>query len=563
MILPRKTARPARFAALALAAFALVQAAFGQTFTHPGALHTQADFDRMRTKVLANAQPWKGSWDILVANPHSSTGWTPRPVATAVRGGTGDNSSLVFNDAHAAYQSALRWKISNDTAYANQSIRILNAWSSTLTSISGNADRFLMAGLQGYQFANAAEIMRTYSGWASADQTRFKNMMRNVWLPVNESFLFGLNGGQDHNGACITNYWANWDLANMNSMLAIGILCDDRTIYNKAVNYFKTGRGNGALYNCVPYLHGNNWAQWQEMGRDQGHTLMGVGQMATFCEMAWNQGDNLYAWDNHRLLRAFEYVAAYNTNNNVPYIPYTWGQGTNCAVQVQTAIGSGSRGNVRPIWDMIYHHYVNRVGIQSGLVPRIGQIAASVRPEGGGGNYGSTSGGYDQLGFTTLTCARDAINGNVGFPAPAGHIPNGTYRIVNRRSGKALEVANGSTANGANVQQWTYNGGANQRWTITHLGLQRYSIIGVGSGKALEVNGASQSFGANVDIWPYSSSSQNHIWILTPYDGYYRLQALHSGQALNVSGGSTADGANVLQYPFDGGANAQWSFQAP
>ena len=550
-------------AAFVFAALVVAQSAFGQAFTHPGALHKQADFDRMRTKVLANAQPWRGSYDILVANPLSAPSFNPSPTATVVRGGAGDNSVNFMRNVHAAYQSALRWKISQNNAYADQAVRILNAWSSTLTGISGNADRFLMAGLQGYQFANAAEIMRTYSGWAAADQTRFKDMMRDVFWPVNESFLFGYNGGADHNGACITNYWANWDLANMNSMIAIGILCDDRTIYNKAVNYFKTGRGNGAIYNAVPFLHGNNWAQWQEMGRDQGHTILGVGLMAAFCEMAWNQGDNLYGWDNYRLLRAFEHVAAYNTSNSVGYIRYSWGTSTNCSAQVQSSIGSSGRGNVRPIWDMVYHHYVNRVGFSPSVLPRLNQIAASVRPDGGGGNYGTTSGGYDQLGFTTLAYARDAINGTMNFPAPTPHIANGTYRIVNRKSGKALDVSGGSTANGANVQQWTYNGGTNQRWQITHLGLQRYSIIGVGSGKALEVNGASQSFGANVDIWPYSSGSQNHVWIITPYNGYYRIQALHSGQALNVAGGSTSDGANVTQWAFDGGTNSQWSFLAP
>ena len=45
--------------------------------------------------------------------------------------------------------------------------------------------------------------------------------MVNVFYPLNNQFLTG------HNDACITNYWANWDLCNMASVLAIGILCDD------------------------------------------------------------------------------------------------------------------------------------------------------------------------------------------------------------------------------------------------------------------------------------------------------------------------------------------------
>jgi len=49
----------------------------------------------------------------------------------------------------------------------------MNAWSAKLKGIGGSNDLPLAAGLYGYQFANAAEIMRNYTGWASADFTRF------------------------------------------------------------------------------------------------------------------------------------------------------------------------------------------------------------------------------------------------------------------------------------------------------------------------------------------------------------------------------------------------------
>src|SRR5687768_2717510 len=170
-----------RWTALAALVAGVTQASFGAV--HPGMLHTEADFTRMREKVNASAQPWKGSWDLLVTRRNSQSNWGPRPVATVIRGGTGDNVALLYNDVHAAYQNALRWKISGDVAHAEKAIGIMNAWSSTLTSIGGNADRFLAAGLQGYQFANAAEIMRTYSGWAPADFTRCKAMMITVFYP--------------------------------------------------------------------------------------------------------------------------------------------------------------------------------------------------------------------------------------------------------------------------------------------------------------------------------------------------------------------------------------------
>jgi hypothetical protein len=359
---------------------------------HPGMLHTQADFDRMRAQVKAGAQLWIAGWNKLMANSHSSATYKPNPQATIVRGGgVGENYGILYNDIAAAYQNALRWKISGDTAHADTASTILNAWSGKLTKITGSADRWLAAGIYGYQFANAGEIMRAYPGF---NLVQFKTMMLNVFWPMNEDFL------ARHNGACITNYWANWDLCSMASILAIGILCDDQTKIQRAINYFKTGAGNGSILHAIPFLHPGGLAQWQESGRDQGHTMLGIGLMADFCEMAWNQGEDLYGYSNNRFLQACEYVAKYNLGNSVPFTTYIHGNGVNCAIQTQTVVSDASRGQIRPVWERVYNHYVNRRGLAA---PYTAAYAAKVRPEGGGGDYGSNSGGYDHLGFGTLT----------------------------------------------------------------------------------------------------------------------------------------------------------------
>jgi hypothetical protein len=365
------------------------------TFAHPGGVHAAGELNRAKVQVAARTQPWLSGWNRLTANPHSASSWKANPQTTIIRGGTGENYGILYNDIHAAYQNALRWKIAGTTANGNAARDILNAWSAKLTTLTGNADRFLAAGIYGYQFANAAELMRGYSGF---DLNRFKTMMLNVFYPMNNDFLL------HHNTACITNYWANWDLCNMNSVLAIAILCDDRAKYDQAVNYFKNGAGNGSINHAVPFVYDSQGlAQWQESGRDQGHTMMGMGQMGAFCEMAWNQGDDLYGYGSNRFMKAAEYVAKYNLGNSVPFTTYTWGTGQNCARMSQTVISTNSRGQIRPVWDQLYYHYAGRRGLS---VPNIAQMAANGRPEGGGGDYGSTSGGFDQLGFGTLMYAR-------------------------------------------------------------------------------------------------------------------------------------------------------------
>jgi hypothetical protein len=365
------------------------------TFTHPGALHIWGDLNRAKVRVAAGNDPWLSGYNRLTANSHSQSTWRPNPQATIIRGGDGQNYGILYNDIHAAYQNALRWWISGSTAHGDCARNILNAWSATLTTVTGNADRFLAAGIYGYQFANVAELMRDYPGF---DLARFKTMMLNVFYPLNNDFL------RNHNGACITNYWANWDLCNMNSILAIGILCDDAAKYDQAVNYFKNGAGNGSIRHAIPFVYDSEGlAQWQESGRDQGHTVMGIGQMGAFCEMAWNQGEDLYGYDNNRFMKAAQYVAKYNLGQAVPFTKYTWGTSTNCAYREHTVISEAGRGHLRPVWDILHFHYTRRKYLS---VPYISQMAALVRPEGGGGDYGSTSGGFDQTGFGTVMYAK-------------------------------------------------------------------------------------------------------------------------------------------------------------
>ncbi|MEU6247269.1 alginate lyase family protein [Glycomyces sp. NPDC047010] len=361
---------------------------------HPGLLHTQADFDRMKAKVNAGLDPWLSGWNKLIANSHAQSTWTARPTSVIIRGGDGQNYPQLYNDIAAAYQNALRWRVAGTTAHRDKAIEILNGWSNTLTAVNGNADRFLAAGIYGYQLCCAADIVRGQSGF---DLGAFQDMMTSIFLPMNNSFL------TNHNDACITNYWANWDLCNMASKLAIGLICDDNAIRDQAIDYFWNGEGNGSIENAIPFVYSGGLAQWQESGRDQGHSIMGIGLMATFMEMAWNQGIDLYGANNNAFAKAAEYVARYNLGNTVPYTTYSWGTGQNCAYSEQTVIGSGGRGQARPVWEMVFHHYTARKGF---AMPNVGSMAGTNSPEGGGGDYGTTSGGFDTLGFGTLAHVR-------------------------------------------------------------------------------------------------------------------------------------------------------------
>lgn len=365
-------------------------------FLHPGLLVTQVDIDRIKGKLIANEEPWVSGWNKLINNSHSRSGYTPHPVERLIRGGNsaevpeGDNYANAFNDAAAAFQLAVRWKITEDPVYADKAIEILNGWASTCKVIVGNSNRALAAGLYGYQFANAAELMRDYEGWAPEDFKAYQQFMVDVFYSMNKKFL-----DTHWNNKCIVHFWANWDLANIASIMAIGVLTDDLEMYSFAINFLKTGESNGNLNTAIYYIHPDGLGQLQESGRDQGHATLCVGLFGEIAQMAYSQGDDIFGYDDNRILKGVEYTAKYNIGlMDVPFEPYD-----NCDNVDHTVISPDARGGNRPIWQLMYNHYVVRKGMDA---PYLKLAAENLGVEGGGGDYSHNSGGFDSLGFGTL-----------------------------------------------------------------------------------------------------------------------------------------------------------------
>lgn len=370
-----------------------------------------ADYAKIKAKIDANEEPWVSGYNKLIANSHAQSTYIARPVEKLVRGGKSaeepdpDNYSLAMNDAAAAYQLGIRWKLTGDVTYAQAAVNILNAWATTCQRLSGNSNVALGAGIYGYEFAIAGEQLRNYSGWAAEDFSKYQQWMLTVFYSVNKIWLDG------HFGCHPLHAWSNWDLCNMASAMAIGILTEDRSIYNYVIDYYQKGKGNGNNFNTIfePFPSPNsNMAQMQESGRDQGHTTLSLALLTTICQLAWTQGDDLWGFRDNIVLKASEYVAKYNVAYlDVPYTVYSWHEGdpwNGCGVKTTElpTIGSGGRGIFRPMWAMIYNHYAKIKKVPAANVFYTNLGMKSVQPEGGGGDYGPNSGGFDQLGFGTL-----------------------------------------------------------------------------------------------------------------------------------------------------------------
>ena len=419
------------------------------TFNHPCAMYTADDFARVKTELDGNTIPEVSqAFAALKASPYSSLSRMPEPQELIVRGdpkGTGidkENYAYAMRDAAAAYQTALIWKLSGDEAYAKKSIEIMNAWALKCKKITSNdANQVLAAGAQGYTFACAAEMMLGYSGWNAGDVAKFKQWMLDVFATKNKEFL-------EHKDAntCAKHYWSNWDLVNMCSYMAIGILTENSDMVNYVVNYFYKGAGNG----CINYLitgdflqdplgSGEMLAQDQESGRDQGHAQMSTMVTANLAQMAYSLYEqnklnadaaklDFFAANDNALLKLGEYVALSNLRNgsdnankegqwlvsaaNMPFNKLEYCVGCSCrdknhsAVHTSLADDSG-RGSARPGWEIYYNHYAKVKGLSSGFI-YVKQMADKMRPECGPGDsrYGNNSGAFDQLGWSTLMLYR-------------------------------------------------------------------------------------------------------------------------------------------------------------
>jgi len=327
-------------------------------FAHPGLLHSRADLDRMRDHVAAGDEPWKSGLAKLRDHDQSQSNWKLRgPLEVVTRGGDSAGNAQMVLDGNAAYQNALMWCVTGDEAHAKKAVEILNAWSATLHKMDGR-DVILSAGLNGFKFVNAAELMRhTYPAWKPEEIARCEQMFRTVVLPPIKDFATFANG--------------NWDGACIVTIMSIGVFCNDRALFEQAVDYFRNGKGNGRL---IHYVF-NETGQCQESGRDQQHTQLGLGLLAEACEIAWHQNVDLYGEADNRLLKGFEYTARYNLDQEVPFVPHVDVTGNYRHKKISTE----GRNNLRPIYEMVWNHYQVRRGIPA---PFTKQAADKLRPEG-------------------------------------------------------------------------------------------------------------------------------------------------------------------------------------
>lgn len=322
-------------------------------FVHPGITHKNSDLDRIKNMVEAQIDPWYTSYQNMVADSKSDYNYTVQgdPSFTELGRDNKVNYGAWNSDIRAAYYNALRWYIEDDAQHAEKAIEIFNAWVN-LEAVTSNGTTALSGGV-GYIMIEAAEIIKhTYNGWSETDRKKFEDMLvypgySSTEVPESVSRTYGTFYWQSYQGDPIRH--GNQGLSGWRTVMAMGIFLDNEIMYDRALRYIK---GLPHRSDDLPYPSGPNTSdeitgsndysdtysvtrgyteadygynevmtnyiyengQCQESSRDQQHTAFGIGLLTSMAEMAWNQGEDLYGFENDRLLLGLEYNMKYNVS---------------------------------------------------------------------------------------------------------------------------------------------------------------------------------------------------------------------------------------------------------
>ena len=406
--------------------FVLSVQAFGQ-LVHPGISHKRSDLDRMKAMVEAGEEPWLSTFNSLRSHGRAQHDYQVNVVnqdPSFVIEYSDASDAWFINDGTAAYYNALMWYITEDVRHAEKAIEIFN----TYKGLRRNSTGIPLRSGRIWRIIEAAEIIaHTYDGWDPDDMQDFKNML------VFPGYSSTTVPQQAINSDNYTFYWhiyngdpvrhGNQGLFAMRTMMAMGIFLDNEVMYERALRYLRgqTHRADDLSYPSGPPINNNEITecdffdeftnnglrstipdygynevidnyifpngQNQESSRDQAHGMAGVITINNMCEMAWNQGDDLYGHLDNRPLLGLEFYLRYNLSFDIshPDQPLPWEPTVESGEYVVRRDRSGrwrariinpgvncdptafTRGidNLSPVYELTLSHYRDRLNLPS------------------------------------------------------------------------------------------------------------------------------------------------------------------------------------------------------
>lgn len=424
-------------------------------FKHPGLLNNLEELQLVKKKIEAGEEPWKSAFEQMKASKLASLNYKPHPheiVSSGFLGAGGYAGGVcdLNDDSLAAYTQALMWIFTGNEQYAENAVKIFNAWSVLKSSEGGNW--YLELGWVGAMLPEGAELIRaTYPKWRKEDIAKFSEMLSRTFLPVL------------HNRMA----YGNRELATINAMMAIGVFNDDRAAFAEGMahwisyipswiylkedgpepvkpDYWLTGPSNEELAKLDEGLFPDPKQSWifaeeqtkafmkekkltddhsgferydkytawnkapdaafvdglcAETFRDMGHCDMGLNQLSNMAEIAWHQGIDLYSIHAKRITAFMELEALLRVGDTWPKDFY----------RVQTT-------GMTATYEIAYNHYHNRMGMDLPNTRKL--IDMAIRPcvtkrnvESPGWSYVNPEPGVraSQINVSNLTVAWETL----------------------------------------------------------------------------------------------------------------------------------------------------------
>jgi hypothetical protein len=111
------------------------------------------------------------------------------------------------------------------------------------------------------------------------------------------------------------------------------------------------------------------------------------------------------------------------------------------------------------------------------------------------------------------------------------------------------------------VQQYQCNGTGAQKFAVTNMGAGWYRLLNTHSGKAIDIAAASTADGAKVQQYTDNGTSAQRFSIKPGADATtFVITNEGSAKCLDVADWSTNDGGRIQQWTCGGGVNQAWRF---
>ena len=140
---------------------------------------------------------------------------------------------------------------------------------------------------------------------------------------------------------------------------------------------------------------------------------------------------------------------------------------------------------------------------------------------------------------------------------------SGNFKIMNRNSGKYLDLDNNKTDNNTAIVQFDDEGvDASQTWTFTEVmkGKGVYSICSYGNkNRGMDVVDFSKDNGAQVQLYDYLGNNHQQFILYDCGEGYYQLVARNSGKVVEIPQSSKGNGEWIKIYDNNGTYTQQWA----